>query len=128
MTGPGERHEEPYPPASAYGPAPGLPPGAGPYSHPYYPPAQAEPSTLAVAALVLGILSLTGCSCFTGVPAMICGRAYMKKNLPENRSLAQVGFWLGVVSTALGVLAVLVYGSILAFGLAGGFEDLPNQH
>jgi hypothetical protein len=52
----------------------------------------------------------------------------MNKNLPENRALAQVGFWLGVVSTALGVLVVLVYGAIIAFGLAGEFAHLPNQH
>ncbi|MGL6235423.1 MAG: DUF4190 domain-containing protein [Segniliparus sp.] len=104
---------------------------AGPqaqYPPQYYQPPQTESSNLAIAALVLGILSLTGCSCLTGIPAIICARTYLGKNLPENRALAQVGFWLGVVATAIGVITVLVYGALIAFGLAGGFGDLPDQN
>lgn len=53
---------------------------------------------------------------------------YLNKNLPENRTLAQVGFWLGVVATVLSVLVILGYGALIAFGLSGGFDELPDQH
>lgn len=83
-----------------------LPPGA-PWSH-SPPPANGH----AVAALVLGVISLTGCSFVTGIPAMILGRMAQREiaesgGRSSGHDLATIGFWLGLVATALGTLAVL---------------------
>lgn len=66
----------------------------------------------AVAALVLGVVSLTGCSFVTGIPAMILARVAKREiAASEGRTtgadLATIGFWLGLVATVVGVLAVL---------------------
>lgn len=74
----------------------------------------------AIAALVLGLVSLTGCSFVTGIPAMVLGRM-AKREIAESQGtttgqdLAQIGFVLGLVATILGVLALV--GVLLIFGL-----------
>jgi len=83
-------------------PPPGVPSG--------YPPPPANGH--AVAALVLGVISLTGCSFITGIPAMILGRMAQREiaesgGLSSGHDLATIGFWLGLVATVIGTLAVL---------------------
>ena len=74
----------------------------------------------AIAALVLGLVSLTGCSFVTGIPAMVLGRM-AKREIAESggtsggEDLANIGIVLGLVATVLGVLALV--GVLLIFGL-----------
>lgn len=74
----------------------------------------------AIAALVLGIVSLTGCSFVTGIPAMVLGRM-AKREIAESdgassgQDLASIGFWLGLVATVIGLLALV--GVLLIFVL-----------
>lgn len=80
----------------------------------------------AIAALVLGLVSLTGCSFITGIPAMVLGRM-AKREIAESQGattgqdLAQIGFVLGLVATILGVLALV--GVLLIFGLGAYVFD-----
>ncbi|WP_309648745.1 MULTISPECIES: DUF4190 domain-containing protein [Nocardioides] len=95
------------------------PPGA-PYPSPQ-PPANGH----AVAALVLGVVSLTGCSFVTGIPAMILGRMAQREiaesgGRSSGHDLATIGFWLGLVATVIGTLAVLgVLAIFFGFVLVG---------
>ncbi|MFQ3167548.1 MAG: hypothetical protein ACI8QI_000076 [Limisphaerales bacterium] len=68
--------------------------------------------------LVLGILSLTMCSIFTGIPAWIMGRGDLKKigagvMDPEGGGMSKAGMICGIISTILGILCVGFYGIIL---------------
>ena len=72
-----------------------------------------------VLILVLGILSLVGCSFFTGIPAWIMGKGDLVKidagqMDPSGRTLTQVGMILGIVSVILSIVGCVVYG---LFGL-----------
>ena len=76
-----------------------------------------------IAALVLGILSLIGGGCCTGIPAIICG--HIGKNSAENesdRSLANVGMILGYISVfltlAVFIIYILFFGGMIALGIA----------
>jgi len=99
-------------------------------THPPVIPPQAPPpattSPKAIAALVCGILSLMGCSFFTGIPAIIIGKMEMRSidqglSPESNRNLAKIGFILGIVGTAvsclIGLLWLLVFGGLAMFGL-----------
>lgn len=92
-------------------------------------PPQGQPpattSTKAIAALVCGILSLMGCTFFTGIPAIIIGRMEMRNvdqglSPASNRNLAKIGYILGIVGTVLsclvGLLWLLVFGGMAIFG------------
>jgi hypothetical protein len=66
----------------------------------------------AVAALVLGLVSLTGCSFVTGVPAMVLGRMAKREiaasgGATTGEDLATIGFVLGLVATVIGLLALV---------------------
>lgn len=71
-------------------------------------------SGLSIAALILGILSILCCNFIMGIPAIICGHIELK-NIREGRSniesktLANIGFILGIIGTALSFIAVLGY-------------------
>ena len=59
--------------------------------------------------LVLGILSLTMCSIFTGIPAWIMGKGDLKKigagvMDPEGGGMSKAGMICGIIATILGVL------------------------
>ncbi len=87
--------------------APGYPPPAGPgLAAPAIPSNPPPTSGLAIASLVLGVLSFVGCSIFTGIPAIIMG------HIAHNRSrkapqqfggggLAIAGFVMGYFSLLL---------------------------
>lgn len=79
-------------------------------------------STASMLALILGILSLSCCGFFTGIPAIFLGRAEIKaadegRIHSSNRTLAKIGMVLGIVSTVLSCLGTLFYFLILFFGL-----------
>lgn len=98
------------------GPAPfGAPqPGYGPAQPPGYgPPAfqQQGNNGKAIAALVLGILSVLCFGILAGIPAIIFGQIAKREIDAGNgggRGMAQAGFILGIVSVAITVLALIV--------------------
>ena len=80
-----------------------------------------QTSGAAIAALVLGLLSIVAClGPITGIAAMIVGRN-AKRDIEssggrlEGSGMAAAGFWTGLVGTVLVVLAVL---GIVALGIA----------
>lgn len=66
-------------------------------------------------ALICGILSLTICGCFTGIPAVIVG--YQNLNT-KNRSMAMAGMICGIINLVLTVVVVLFYIFFFAFVVA----------
>lgn len=92
------------------GPSPYQPPGT--YAGP--PPQSQSASTRAILALVCGIAAFVSCGCISAVPAAILGHAEVKaiesgEAPPAGKTLAQVGFWLGIANVALTVLVLLAY-------------------
>lgn len=80
---------------------------------------QPLPQGMAVTAMVCGILSLTLCGCFTGIPAAICGWIGMKqadRGEAGGKGMAVAGLIMGIVNLVLTGLVVLFY--IAIFGLA----------
>lgn len=74
------------------------------------------PSGPAIVALVLGILSLTGGSLFTGIPAWIVGSDELRRirrgrSSRSGHGLAYAGTVLGIVGTVVGIgtLAVVAW-------------------
>lgn len=72
-----------------------------------------EGSGLAIASLILGILSLTGFFIFTGVPAIITGIMSLRKKQKE-RGMSIAGIIMGSVGTLLTLL--FVFALILLVG------------
>lgn len=79
---------------------------------------------MAIASLVLGILSITTCNVVTGIPAIICGHVSRSK-IEASRGalggggLAIAGLVMGYISIALlalGLMWIAVMGA--AFGLS----------
>jgi len=88
-------------------------------------PQATSSSTSSIMALILGILSLTCCGFFAGIPAFFVGRAEIKNidegRSPEtNRSMAKIGMILGLVGAAFSCLGTLAYLAIIALGITGG--------
>lgn len=113
-----------------------LPPNVPPMgTPPPLPPQQGAPagsSTNSIIALVLGILSLTCCGFFAGIPAFFIGRSEIKAidegRSPEtNRTLAKIGMILGLVGAIFSCLGTLAYLAIMAIGVTGGLmhEQFP---
>jgi competence protein ComGC len=74
-------------------------------------PSTSKNSPLAIWSLVLGILSLTLCSLFAGIPAVICGhmacgRIKRSGGLLAGQGLALAGLITGYISIALAVVMV----------------------
>lgn len=92
-----------------------MPPQAPAY-HPsgYMPPPQppvyrAPENGTGVAALILGIIGVIGCT-LCAVPAVICGHMGMKKadrGEADNRGVAQAGLILGYIGIGFMVLAII---------------------
>ncbi|MBX3356058.1 MAG: DUF4190 domain-containing protein [Phycisphaeraceae bacterium] len=95
--------------------AQGAPSSGAPPLHRGPPSALGAPdrSGQAIAAFVLGILSVTGCGLVTGVIAIILG--YGARDDVKQGTLAKVGMVLGIAGTALSVLggACFFLGAIL---------------
>ena len=98
------------------------------YSVPTTPPPPPPPGTAqgasgkAVAALVLGIMSLVCLGFLAGIPAIILGKMELKAidqgQSPEsNRNLAKIGFILGLIGTILTCLVSLAYVGIIVFAI-----------
>lgn len=82
----------------------------------------------AIAALVMGILSLICCGFFAGIPAIIVGRSEMTA-IREGRSpiagesVAKVGYILGIIGTIFSCLVALGYLLVIALGLGAGLLE-----
>jgi len=89
-------------------------------SRPAVPVAQGETEPLAIASLVLGILSC-GCGCLTGIPAIICGHMALNRIKESGerlggRPLAIVGLVFAYVMLVLSLLGTVAN---VFFTLAG---------
>ena len=86
-----------------------------------------------ILVLILGILSLVGCSFFTGIPAWIMGKGDLRQidagqMQPDGRTLTQIGMILGIISVVMAVLGIIIWGVmllILGVGAAAG-SGLPQ--
>lgn len=113
----GTPHQQGYPQAP-YGASPY---GASPYGGMPYVAAPPATNGKAVAALVLGIVSIVGtCGFFTGIPAIILARQSMaeidaSQGAQTGRGMAQAGFWTGIVGSVLMVLLIIFYIGVLVF-------------
>jgi Na+/proline symporter len=74
---------------------------------------------LAVASLVLGILSVTGGSILTGIPAIITG--VMSQKNPHNKGMGLAGIIMGVIAIVVSILVALFFLAI--FILAASAAD-----
>lgn len=82
----------------------------------------------AIAALILGILSLICCGFCTGIPAIVIARGEMRA-IQEGRSsiagesVAKIGYILGIIGTVLTCLAMVAYGLLFALGIGSGIME-----
>lgn len=103
----------------------GSPSHATPVAPTSPPPGSKPENTKAIVTLVLGILSIVCCGFFAGIPAIFLGRAELKaidegRSPEQNRTLAKVGFILGIVGTILSILATLAYIGIIVLAIITG--------
>lgn len=76
-----------------------------------------EENGLAIAAFILGIVSLTGFGALTGIPAIVTG--FMSLKNPVNKGMGIAGLVMGCVSTVLTLLAIMFFFfAILIFAIA----------
>lgn len=93
---------------------------------------QPKENGLAVASLVLGITSLAGFGALTGIPAIITGVMGMKN--PYNKNMAVAGMVMGIISTAVTLLAIVaILLIVFVFAAAAANTDpaslkLPDQN
>ncbi len=94
-----------------------------------YPNVQASrqgPQTngMAITALVLGVLSLTSCGCFTAIPAIICGNMALGTIRGDasqtGGGMAKAGIICGFVSLGLTCLVLGIYVVFFGFMVAAG--------
>jgi hypothetical protein len=82
---------------------------------------------MAIASLVLGILSLTGMTCVTGIPGAILGHMALRqirdsRGTETGEGLAMGGLICSYISLGLALLVVL--GWVIFFVLMGGLAAL----
>lgn len=101
---------------------PPQPPPPPPQQPPNYNQPKSGSSSNAIWALVLGILSYVACGIFASIPAWIIGKNEIKKidagQAPEsNRTMANVGMWLGIVNVILVAVGLIVFLLLLVLGV-----------
>lgn len=109
----------PYPPPPGYGPPPPPYGGWAGQPSPYYYAQAPQNDGMAVASLVLGILSIVGVVfCFTGLvlgPIAIVLGSMSRKRINESRGqltgagMASAGLITGIIGTAIGVLILALF-------------------
>jgi hypothetical protein len=78
-----------------------------------------QESGLAIASLVLGVVSMTGPGLLLGIPAIITGAMALKRKL-GGRNLALAGLITGIISTVLSVLFIMFIALMIIVGIAAG--------
>ncbi len=100
-----------------------LPPVPSPGLPPVY-PAAPQTNGMAIASLVLGIVSLACSQCITAIPGVIFGHIALKQiresgGAQTGRGLAIAGLVTGYVSLGIVVAVVIVYAVIVLLALLG---------
>lgn len=78
-------------------------------------PKQNDSNDLAIASLILGVLSLSGLGPFAGIPAIITGIMALRKN-SVNKAMAVAGIVTGAVSIVFALLIMLFVVLLISFG------------
>ncbi len=78
------------------------------------PPGPTPTSSKAIITLVLGILSLSCCGFFSGIPAIILGKSELNaiaegRSPANNKPLANIGMILGIIGTSLSIVGSIIY-------------------
>lgn len=84
-------------------------------------PRGAQP-TNGILILVLGILSLVGFGCLTGIPAWLIGNNAMVQIRAGNadrseESMVNIGRLLGIIGTCLSLCGVLIWFGLMVLGI-----------
>jgi O-antigen/teichoic acid export membrane protein len=83
---------------------------------------------LAIVALVLGVVSLTGPGLLLGIPAIIIASIALKRG-QGNRGLSLTGLITGIVSTVLSVLFITFILFMVMWGIAHSQDfEQPGHH
>src|SRR5690606_30704425 len=110
--------------------APAAAPAALPASYPLYTRPYGETSPLAIASLVLGLVSLLGCMIFTAVPGAICGHLAMSRIRQSRGYVTGEGIaTAGLVTCYLAIfitLAIFLFLIIVPMALAIGIPVLDS--
>ncbi|MCG7286327.1 DUF4190 domain-containing protein [Cellulomonas sp. ACRRI] len=112
--------------------------GQGGYGQPAYPGGGAQgygagfypKNNLAVWSLVLGIVGFFVCSIFTSIPGIIVGskaKQAVARGEANNGSLANAGYIVSWVVTALGVVGIIIFVILLATGGFAAYLDTVNN-
>ncbi|MET0980120.1 MAG: DUF4190 domain-containing protein [Candidatus Saccharimonadales bacterium] len=78
---------------------------------------------LAIASLILGVVSFSGFFIFTGIPAIITGVMSLRRGQKE-RAMSIAGIILGSIATLLSLLFVLFAIVLIIIGVNTG--DIPH--
>ena len=78
---------------------------------------------LAIASLVLGILSVTGFFILAGIPAIVTGIMSLRKKQQE-RGMSIAGIIMGSIGTLLSLLFILALIAIIVLGIMSGPSDV----
>jgi hypothetical protein len=79
-------------------------------------------STNAIITLILGILSWIACGIIAAIPAWIMGKKEINaidagQSSQAGRTLANIGMWLGIINVILSIIALIVVGILVIFGI-----------
>lgn len=85
---------------------------------------QGGASGRAIAALVLGIVSLVACGCFAGIAALILAYGELKaidagQSSPAGRGYAKAGLIMGWISIGLSILGAIIWFFVAGAALLG---------
>jgi hypothetical protein len=81
-------------------------------------------SGLAIASMVLGILSLAGFGLLLGVPAIVLGAIALKKNMP-NRGFSIAGIVTGGISTVVSLLVLMFFAFVFVWAVNSPSDIYP---
>jgi hypothetical protein len=86
-----------------------------------------QESGLAIASLILGVVSMTGPGLLLGIPAIITGAIALKRKL-AGRGLAIAGLVTGIISTVISILFILFIAFMVILSITMGSSDNGNQY
>jgi uncharacterized membrane protein len=91
----------------------------------YAPPMPQNASGRAIASMIMSIISFFTCGPFLAIPGMIMGKMEMNainegKAPRAGETFAKVGFWVGLISTILTGLVMILYIFIIIAAIASG--------
>lgn len=82
---------------------PTTPSNVFPYAGPAVPDDSSSQKTLAILAIVFGVIGIACCPILFGVGGIVCGAVAVKKN-GRHRDLAKVGLIIAIVGTVAGMI------------------------